>query len=154
MGLDHRRLLGMDPQLHSSPTTIRAHLTLVAGEEDTELMHGELRYDTDDPFAVTLEVDTDAGPVTWTFARELLAEGRYDPCGDGDVQVWPCLSVTATAVTVIELHSPEGDGLLQAPTREIDRFLAETFVAVPAGQESRHFPVDSLVAQLLGWRAV
>ena len=150
MTLDHRRLLGMEPQLHPSPTTIRCALPLLAGEDETEMLDGELRYDTDDPFAVTLQVSTEHGPVIWTFARELLAEGRYDPCGDGDVQVWPCLSVTATAVTVVELHAPEGDALLQLPTREIDRFLADTFQAVPVGQESKHLALDGLVKQLLG----
>lgn len=111
-------------------------------------MDGELRYDTNDPFAVTLEVQTESGPVTWTFARELLAEGRYEPSGDGDVQVWPCLSVAAAAVTIVELHAPEGDALLQAPTRTIDRFLADTFAAVPPGQEPRHLALDDLISQL------
>ncbi len=149
MRVDHRRPLDMEPQLHPSPTTIRTPVSLVAGDEETEVLDGELRYDTDDPFAVTLEVQADSGPVTWTFARELLAEGRYDPCGDGDVQVWPCLSITAAAVTIIELHAPEGHAMLQAPTRAIDRFLTDTFLAVPTGQEGKHLPLDSLVARLL-----
>lgn len=139
----------MEPQLRPSTTVIRTPVPLVIGPDETDVLDGALCYDTADPFAVTLEVVTESGPVIWTFARDLLSEGRYGPCGDGDVQVWPCLSITASAVTIIELHAPRGDALLQAATRTIDRFLTYTYLAVPPGQESKHLALDGLVAQLL-----
>lgn len=150
MGTGRPRPLGMEPQLHPSSTVVRARVPLLAGEGETEVMDGELRYDTADPYAVTLEVTDGPRRVSWTFARELLTEGRYDPAGDGDVHVWPCLSVEAASVTIIELHGATGDVLLQAPTRAVDRFLTDAFAAVPAGQESDHLALDALVARLLG----
>ena len=51
----------------------------------------ELSYDPADPFAVTATFLTVAGQVRWTFGRDLLIGGLFEPTGDGDVHVWPCL---------------------------------------------------------------
>jgi hypothetical protein len=130
-------------------TTLSVTVPLVSGELETEALGGEIRYCTSDPYAVTLHVTTSAGPVTWTFSRDLLAEGLYDPAGDGDVQVWPCLSTDATAVVIIELHAPRGDALLQTPSRAVAEFVADMYRVVPAGTESAHLDLDTLVGQLL-----
>ena len=96
-----------------------------------------------------MHLEAKSGRVTWTFARELLAEGLYDPVGDGDVQVWPCLSGAGEAVVIIELCSPTGEAMLQTGSRAIQAFVASTYELVPAGQESSHLSMDALVAQLL-----
>lgn len=137
------------PTRTASDTTLTVAVPLVSGETETETMGGELRYSTADPYAVTLVVQTRKGPVGWTFSRDLLAEGLYDPAGDGDVQVWPCLSTDASAVIVVELHAPGGDALLQTPSRAVAKFVDEMYAAVPAGTESSHLGLDALVAQLL-----
>lgn len=93
----------MDKQQTSTTTTVHMTVPFVSGEALTDLLEGELVFDAADPYAVTMHLEAKAGRVTWTFARDLLAEGLYDPAGDGDVQVWPCLSGAGEAVVIIEL---------------------------------------------------
>lgn len=121
----------------------------LSGESATEHLDGEFSFDPADPYAVTMKLDARSGSVTWTFARELLAEGVYSPSGDGDVQVWPCLSNTGEAVVIVELSSPDGTALLQTGSRAVQAFVTEIFEAVPTGTESSHVSMDALVAQLL-----
>ena len=65
-------------------------LKLVLSPERSIPVPAKLRYRSDDPYAVhiTFHVNSDR-PVHWTFARELLVEGVFRPCGHGDVRVWP-----------------------------------------------------------------
>jgi sporulation and cell division protein SsgA len=133
----------------TTATTVRASVPFISGESQTELIEGELVFDHTDPYAVVMHLEAKSGTVTWTFARELLAEGLYTPVGDGDVQVWPCLSNTGEAVVIIELRSPDGMALIQAPTRTVHAFVARAEEIVPAGQESTHLALDSLISQLL-----
>src|SRR5690242_18796013 len=100
-------------QIPATQTTLSVAVPIVSGEAEVETLSGELRYCASDPYAVTLAVHTPRGEVDWTFSRDLLAEGLYDPAGDGDVQVWPCLSSDGSAVVIVELHAPGGDALLQ-----------------------------------------
>ena len=137
---------------HSSETAetnLRTAVPFLSGESATEHLDGEFSYDPADPYAVTMKLEARSGSVTWTFARELLAEGLYEPAGRGDVQVWPCLSNSGEAVVIVELCSPDGTALLQTRSRAVQEFVAATFAAVPAGSESSHVDVDSLVARLL-----
>ena len=87
--------------------------------------------------------------MTWTFARELLAEGLYDPTGDGDVIVWPCLGCEGDAVVVIELRSPSGMAMLQTPSRAVQRFVAEVYDTVAPGRETAQLDLDEVIAHLL-----
>ncbi len=130
-------------------TTVHLAVPLVSGETEVDTLCGELSFTATDPYAVTLQVATPTGPVRWTFSRDLLAEGIYEPSGDGDVQVWPCLSTEAEAVVIIELHAPSGDAMLQTPTRAVQAFVTDIYRAVPPGTESAHLRLDDLVAQLL-----
>ena len=137
------------PSLSTTATTVRASVPFISGERQTELIEGELVFDHADPYAVVMHLEAKSGTVTWTFARELLAEGLYAPVGDGDVQVWPCLSNTGEAVVIIELRSPDGMALIQAPSREVHSFVSGTEQIVPVGQESHHLALDSLISKLL-----
>ncbi len=110
----------------------------------------ELSYDTQDPYAVAACFRTGASDVRWVFARDLLAEGLYEPTGDGDVHVWPCLSACGTAVTMIELSSPDGEALMQARSDEVCKFLANTEALVPSGTESELIDLDEALAKILG----
>ncbi len=137
---------------HSSQTNdvvLRTVVPFLSGESATEHLEGEFSYDPADPYAVTMKLEARSGSVTWTFARELLAEGLYSPSGDGDVQVWPCLSHMGEAVVIVELCSPDGTALLQTGSRAVQQFVTDVFEAVPAGTESSHVSIDTLVAQLL-----
>lgn len=96
-----------------------------------------------------MHLEARSGAVVWTFARELLTEGLHEPVGDGDVQVWPCLNSTGQAVVIIELRSPDGMALIQAPSRAVHAFVARTEEIVPVGQESSRLALDRLISQLL-----
>jgi Streptomyces sporulation and cell division protein, SsgA len=137
------------PSRSSTATTVHASVPFISGETQTELIEGELVFDHADPYAVVMHLEARSGTVTWTFARELLAEGLYTPAGDGDVQVWPCMSNTGEAVVIIELRSPDGMALIQAPSRAVHAFVASAEEIVPMGQESNHLALDALISQLL-----
>lgn len=113
----------------------------------TYTLAAEWQYQPSDPFAVTTVMRTDTQEVAWTFARDLLIDGRYEPTGEGDVHVWPCLSSTGEAVVIIEFCSPDGELLLQADTRKVDDFVADMLDAVPLGAEV--MDVDAVLDQLL-----
>jgi Streptomyces sporulation and cell division protein, SsgA len=66
------------------------------------------------------------------------------------VQIWPSLDIHARAVVVIELMSPHGEALLQAPASEVNEFLQRTFDMVPRGGEDMALDIDATVVQLLG----
>lgn len=124
--------------------------TAVQLAEDESLSASSLgatfHYDPADPWAATMVVDSIGGPVRWTFARELLLEGRYEPTGDGDVHVWPCLDTSGAAVVIVELESPAGGTLLQFPARAIHEFASASLAAVPVGTEQ--LDVDGWLMQL------
>jgi hypothetical protein len=124
-------------------------LELVSPEGEATSIAAELVFDPTDPFAVTMVCQADTQEVLWTFGRELLLEGRYEPVGDGDVRVWPCLSSEGNAVLVIELCSPDGEVLVQTETRTVDVFLAAVLASVPAGEESAHVDFDDELTQIL-----
>ena len=108
-----------------------------------------LGYDPADPYAVTATFRTGAGSVVWTFARELLSRGLTTPTGEGDVHVWPCLDTAGRAVVIIELSSPDGELVAQAPTQDVYRFVSRSLASVPAGLESAYVDMDHLIGQLL-----
>jgi len=112
-------------------------------------IQSELRYDAADPYAVTMVFLTSTSQVCWTFGRQLLSDGRFEPSGDGDVHVWPCLDADGNAVVIIELCSPDGEALVQARTGDLSRFVAQMSNVVPAGSESEYIDIDTTIAALL-----
>jgi hypothetical protein len=108
-----------------------------------------LGYRTDDPYAVhiTFHIDSDR-PVHWTFARELLVEGVFRPCGHGDVRVWPAKD-GGRSVVLMALSSPGGDALLQAPAAQVSAWLERTLRAVPPGSEGGQPGLEDGLAELL-----
>jgi hypothetical protein len=135
----------MDSKL-TTTSTMAVQIAATATEEDHALV-AEFVYDPEDACAVTMVLQTVSGPVHWTFARELLMDGQYEPVGDGDVHVWPCLSACGEAVVIVELCSPLGDTLLQFPSRSVQEFVYSALEAVPAGAEQ--VDVDGWLEQLL-----
>ena len=61
-----------------------------------------LNYDPADPYAVEATFDTQAGPITWVFGRELLDVGTNQPAGEGDILLWPSLDPDRRAVVILE----------------------------------------------------
>jgi hypothetical protein len=133
-----------------APTVIRSiALELIDARGTATPVQAELGYDKRDPYAVSAVFRTGTSQVQWVFSRDLLADGIYEPCGDGDVHVWPCLDAQGRAVVVIELCSPEGEAVLQARSDALVGFIASTDVIVPRGTESMMLDVDSAVDALL-----
>ncbi len=108
-----------------------------------------LSYDPADPFAVTAALHDERSQVGWTFARELLVEGAFEPAGAGDVLVWPSLNEAGHAVVVITLSSPSGEFTGEIPTKDVFPFVQDMLATVPSGQESELLDVDAAIEQLL-----
>ncbi|MFF9360614.1 SsgA family sporulation/cell division regulator [Streptomyces griseoluteus] len=124
-------------------------LRLILSPERSIPVPARLAYRSDDPYAVhiTFHVNSDS-PVHWTFARELLVEGVFRPCGHGDVRVWPT-KVNGRSVVLMALSSPDGDALLEAPTPQVSAWLERTLRAVPPGAEAAQLGIDDALDQLL-----
>ncbi|WNO74337.1 SsgA family sporulation/cell division regulator [Streptomyces sp. AM8-1-1] len=124
-------------------------LKLVLSPERSVPVPARLTYRTDDPYAVhvTFHVGSDS-PVKWTFARELLVEGVFRPCGHGDVRVWPT-KVDGRNVVLMALSSPDGDALLEAVATVVSAWLERTLRVVPPGSESERLGIDDGLAELL-----
>ena len=124
-------------------------LEFVDPQGDTTELEADLVFDPADPFAVTMVFRTGAQEVHWTFARDLLIEGFYEPTGDGDVHVWPCLNTQGAAVVILELSSPSGEVLVQVGSRELSAFIHQMVAMVPQGAEGGLVDLDAEIAQLL-----
>ncbi|WP_410588127.1 SsgA family sporulation/cell division regulator [Amycolatopsis sp. lyj-23] len=105
----------------------------------------ELEYDTLDPYAVAVVLHAGPSAVRWLFGRDLLADGLLGRCGDGDVRIGPAGD---PALVVVELSSPDGAAVLEAPAKEIAAFLDRTYDVVPAGRESDWFDFDEEMEKL------
>ncbi|MFF9482598.1 SsgA family sporulation/cell division regulator [Streptomyces sp. NPDC014733] len=124
-------------------------LGLVVSPEQSVPVPARLAYRTDDPYAVhiTFHIGSDA-PVNWTFARELLVEGVFRPCGHGDVRVWPT-KVDGRSLVCLALSSPDGEALLEAPAAAVSAWLERTLRVVPPGSEQEHLGMDKGLSELL-----
>ncbi|ATL28082.1 SsgA family sporulation/cell division regulator [Streptomyces formicae] len=124
-------------------------LKLVLSPERAIPVPARLTYRTDDPYAVHIAFHIGSEhPVNWTFARELLVEGVFRPCGHGDVRVWPT-KVEGRSVVLMALSSPDGDALLEAPAAAVSAWLERTLRVVPPGSESEQLGIDDGLAELL-----
>jgi hypothetical protein len=123
-------------------------LELIDSSGASTPLETEFSYDPRDPFAVTATFLTVAGHVRWTFGRDLLIDGLFEPTGDGDVHVWPCLDNQAHSVVIIELCSPDGEALVQARTVDINAFVEQMTAAVPQGDETAHLDVDGAISAI------
>ncbi|OKK07621.1 MULTISPECIES: SsgA family sporulation/cell division regulator [unclassified Streptomyces] len=124
-------------------------LNLVLSPERSVPVPARLAYRTDDPYAVhiTFHVGSDR-PVHWTFARELLVEGVFRPCGHGDVRIWPT-TLDGHAVVLMALSSPEGEALLEVPAAQVSAWLERALRVVPPGSEAEQLGLDDGLAELL-----
>ncbi|WP_149179921.1 SsgA family sporulation/cell division regulator [Streptomyces sp. TRM49041] len=128
-------------------------LKLVLSPERNVPVPARLTYRTADPYAVHIVFHIGSEhPVHWTFARELLVEGVFRPCGHGDVRIWPA-KVDGHGVVLMALSSPNGDALLEAPAARVSAWLERTLRVVPPGTESDRLGIDDELAELLSAEA-
>ncbi|BBC95734.1 MULTISPECIES: SsgA family sporulation/cell division regulator [Streptomyces] len=124
-------------------------LNLILSPERSIPVPARLVYRSDDPYAVHVVFHINSEfPVHWTFARDLLVEGVFRPCGHGDVRVWPTKSA-GRSVVLMALTSPDGDALLEAPTPQVSAWLERTLRVVPPGTEGGQLGIDDALDQLL-----
>jgi hypothetical protein len=123
-------------------------LELIDAAGGSTPLETELAYDPRDPFAVSATFHTIAGQVRWTFGRDLLVEGLYEPTGDGDVHVWPCLDNQGRPVVIVELCSPDGEALVQARAADMTAFVQRMTTAVAVGAENDFVDVDAAIAAI------
>ncbi|HET6165683.1 MAG TPA: SsgA family sporulation/cell division regulator [Marmoricola sp.] len=140
----------MQKQITAQAITEQMRLEFVDTEGLSTPLDAEFEYNPADPFAVSILFSDEPTPVRWTFARELLVEGFYEPTGDGDVHVWPCLNTEGAAVVILELSSPSGEVLVQVSSRALSAFIHQMVAMVPAGSEAQHVDLDAEIAQLFG----
>lgn len=140
----------MDYSMNTAPAVVSqaVSLELIDTSGTATPIQAELRYDPADPYAVTTVFKTGASQVRWTFGRDLLTDGLYEPAGDGDVHVWPCLDSAGHAVVIIELCSPDGEALVQAKTGDLRTFVDRMSGAVAPGAESELLDVDAAIASI------
>ncbi|MFI5680482.1 SsgA family sporulation/cell division regulator [Streptomyces cellulosae] len=135
--------------MHHTVVERELELKLILSPERSFPVPARLSYRSDDPYAVhvTFHIASDH-PVNWTFARELLVEGVFRACGDGDVRAWPA-KVDGRGVVLMALSSPAGDALLEAPAAQVSAWLERTLRAVPPGTEGEQIGIDDALDQLL-----
>lgn len=137
----------MDHSMNTAPLAVTQAVTLELIDPSgvATPLEAELQYDPRDPYAVTTVFMTGDSRVRWTFGRELLTAGMYEPSGDGDVHVWPCLDADGHAVVIIELSSPDGEALVQARSGDLSGFVERMVRAVLPGTESEYLDVDATI---------
>ena len=137
----------MDYSMNTAPLIVSQAVTLdlIDSTGASTPIEAELQYDPRDPYAVTTVFMTGRSQVRWTFGRDLLAAGLYEPSGDGDVHVWPCLDAEGHAVVIVELCSPDGEALVQAKTGDLRSFVDRMNAAVALGAESELIDVDAAI---------
>ncbi|MFI1014503.1 SsgA family sporulation/cell division regulator [Streptomyces sp. NPDC020965] len=110
-------------------------MSFLVSEELSFRIPVELRYETEDPYAVrmTFHLPGDA-PVTWAFGRDLLMDGILGPSGDGDVRIAPTGPEELSDIA-IRLQVGADQALFQVSVGPIVAFLDRTDKLVPLGQE-------------------
>ncbi|MEU4797126.1 SsgA family sporulation/cell division regulator [Streptomyces sp. NPDC023327] len=110
-------------------------MSFLVSEELSFRIPVELRYETEDPYAVrlTFHLPGDA-PVTWAFGRELLIDGVVRPCGVGDVRIEPT-DLETLDEALIRLQVGEDQALFRVGIPPLLAFLDRTDKLVPIGQE-------------------
>lgn len=141
----------MDYSMNTAPLIVSQAITLelIDSTGAATPIEAELQYDPRDPYAVTTVFMTGRSQVRWTFGRDLLTAGLYEPSGDGDVHVWPCLDADGHAVVIIELSSPDGEALVQARSEDLSSFVERMNKAVPPGTESDYLNLDATIAAII-----
>ncbi|MDT7711887.1 MAG: hypothetical protein QOG46_576 [Pseudonocardiales bacterium] len=105
-------------------------------------------YCIDDPFAVTIEIQTRGDRfVDWVLARDLVVAGLSAPAGIGDVRVRPA-NMGEWEVTLVEICSPDGHAVLEVDRDLLRQFVQATIDRVPLGSEGMAVDIDAEIEKL------
>jgi Streptomyces sporulation and cell division protein, SsgA len=122
---------------------------VLVGSGPPPALASELRYQPDDPLAVTIQLGESDDGVQWIFARSLLLAGMFASTGEGDVVISPGVDDEGRALTYIELSSPDGVAVLRMHSWSIAEFLRKSEQLVPIGSEGERVDVDAVITRLL-----
>lgn len=116
----------------------------IRADPEPETVEVRLRYESDDPFAVSVCIRRGGVDEVWVLARDLFADGLRSmvPLGEGQIQV------QATSV-LTEISRTGDDGsltVLRLPWWNTREFVRLAQAEVPRGGEQ--CDVDSWVAAL------
>jgi hypothetical protein len=129
----------------------QCEMRLVTAPGGGTAVPARLSYSPYDPYAVEVAFGFDQlYPVTWVFARELLAEGLHRPCGQGDVRIWPVRGDGSCDMLCLVLSAPGGSAVLEVPSAVVERWLKRTYEMVPTGREAELLDLDVELCGLLG----
>ncbi len=93
-----------------------------------------LTYSDAEPFAISLTFEWQDQATDWAVSRDLVVDALLEGvAGIGDAVV----SADGNLVRV-GLVSPDGAIVVTFPQLVLADFIAETLIAVPAGEESEH----------------
>lgn len=110
-------------------------------------------YDTTDPFAVTLAIQTRGKRwVEWVMARDLVVAGLSGPTGIGDVMLRP-EATQDYDIVVVEIRSPDGQALLEVDRDLLANFVDSMLEAVPMGSETSGIDMDAEIQKITTSRA-
>lgn len=105
-------------------------------------------YCTEDPFAVTIEIQTRGNRfVDWVLARDLLVTGLSTPAGIGDVRVRPA-NMGEWEVALVEIRSPDGHAVLEVDRELLRQFVQATIDVIPLGSEGMAFDIDAEIEKI------
>jgi hypothetical protein len=122
------------------PDSVHATMDMayLVSDRDSLRVPVELRFDLGDPLAVHITFDPgDDTSVTWRFARDLLAGGVQQPCGEGDVHIAPADPGCFDDV-LIRLQVGGAAALFLCSAAPLMAFLDRTHALVPLGLEHRY----------------
>jgi hypothetical protein len=119
---------------------------LLAPGAESAPIAAELRYDPDDPYAVSVSFHTGQGEVEWMFGRELLADGLITRTGEGDIAVRPAPEDPERVL--VELDAPTGFAVLSGLSEDIAEFLDLSYDVVSPGEEELWIDFDRELAKL------
>lgn len=106
----------------------------------------DFSYDTQDPLAVTLVLDSEGvRPVTWILSRDLLADGMTARTGEGDVTIWPLLDLDGEPSFFCVRVGSAHKAVFEIPAEPVAAWLARTYDMVPRGSELDGVDWDELV---------
>ncbi|MGV9882538.1 SsgA family sporulation/cell division regulator [Streptomyces sp. NPDC003006] len=124
-------------------------MSFLVSEELSFRIPVELRYETDDPYAVRLTFHLPGDePVTWAFGRQLLVDGVVGPCGVGDVHIEPTDQELVDEV-LIRLQVGVERALFRVGIPPLLAFLDRTDKLVPLGQERALADFDTYLDEAL-----
>ncbi|WP_316746098.1 SsgA family sporulation/cell division regulator [Streptomyces sp. MK7] len=135
----------------SSPDLeLKIHLTFEVSSGLHVRVPVRFSYVYTDPYAVRASFHlAPERTVHWTFARELLDQGMRGAAGLGDVRIAPiecCMGLLFS----LELESPDGYARLEGPVPPVRAWLATTYEAVPAGNETALLDISRFLEEHSG----